>query len=282
MVNRIFTKLRDLICHMGLSVTKCVTMNRLIETERRYEQLSSNIDFLKYLKQDKLPDSLAAIRDVKSQIQQDLFVLLANGFKKNGYFVDFGGTDGVSINNSWILENKYGWDGIVAEPSKQWHRELSKNRKCHISTKCVWKESAQSIVFNETEEAGFSTINTFSSSDRHAEARTNGTQYEVETITLNDLLDTYNAPKVIDYLSIDTEGSEYEILSAFDFDRWDISVITVEHNHTAKREEIKMLLESKGFKRVLMSISQFDDWYVKPKIVDVLKDAFLLEVEEIM
>lgn len=256
-------------------------MDSLVNISRQYNSLSLDIDFCEYLKEQPLKSTLNIIRELKSQIQQDLFVLIAHNFKENGYFIDFGATDGVLNNNSWILENRFGWNGIVAEPSKQWHDELSKNRKCYISTKCVWKESGESILFNETNDAGFSTINTYSDSDHHEESRKNGNLYSVETISLNDLLISANAPQKIDYLSIDTEGSEYEILNAFDFKKWDISVITVEHNFTDKRNMIKILLESKGFNRVLSSISQFDDWYIKPELMNNLQNSFLLEIENI-
>ena len=59
---------------------------------------------------------------------------------------------------------------------------------------------------------------------------------KVETISLNDLLKKFNAPKYIDYLSIDTEGSEFEILSSLDFSKY-ISVITCEHNYSSKRKK---------------------------------------------
>ena len=71
-----------------------------------------------------------------------------------------------------------------------------------------------------------------------------------------------NAPKIIDYLSIDTEGSEYEILKNFDFESYSFRVITVEHNHTDNRELVKVLLTSNGYKRVHEAISDFDDWYI--------------------
>jgi hypothetical protein len=76
------------------------------------------------------------------------------------------------------------------------------------------------------------------------------------------LLKKYDAPNQIDYLSIDTEGSELEILNAFDFSKYSFGVITVEHNHTPQRELLYSLLTSKGYKRIFETVSNIDDWYV--------------------
>ncbi|HMP30954.1 MAG TPA: FkbM family methyltransferase, partial [Saprospiraceae bacterium] len=84
-----------------------------------------------------------------------------------------------------------------------------------------------------------------------------------KTISLVDLLDEYNAPLEIDFLSIDTEGSEFDILNCFNFEKYTFKVIVVEHNYTPNREKIKNLLESKRYKRVLMNVSQWDDWYLR-------------------
>ncbi len=84
----------------------------------------------------------------------------------------------------------------------------------------------------------------------------------MRTISLIDLLEKNNAPEVIDYLSIDTEGSEFEILSAIDFNKYKFSVITCEHNYTEQREKIFQLLTSAGYRRVFENISKYDDWYI--------------------
>jgi hypothetical protein len=94
-------------------------------------------------------------------------------------------------------------------------------------------------------------------------SRQSGKHYGVDTISLNDLLEQFNAPSRIDYLSIDTEGSELRILSSLDFQKYDIRIITVEHNGTQQREKIFSLLSSKGFVRKFQEFSLFDDWYVK-------------------
>lgn len=200
----------------------------------------------------------------KAQLRQDLFALLETGFKKNGFFVEFGATNGVSLSNSYVLEKEFDWAGILAEPSKFWHESLKNNRNVHIETKCVWSTSNELLDFNETEQGSLSTVQEFSHEDTHSASRKNGSVYKVETISLTDLLVKYNAPKHIDFLSIDTEGSEYEILKGLDFTAYTFGVIVVEHNYTALREKIYQLLTDKGYIRKFTAYSQFDDWYIKP------------------
>jgi FkbM family methyltransferase len=209
--------------------------------------------------------------DSRAQLYQDLFVLLMTDKKKNGFFVEFGATNGVKLSNSYLLEKEFGWNGILAEPARGWHEELHKNRCASIDSHCVWKESGKELVFNETSVGEFSTIESFSSADMHSEQRRQGNTYRVESVSLNDLLDGHAAPKLIDYLSIDTEGSEFSILSHFDFSKYDIRIITVEHNYTADREKIYTLLQGKGFVRMFEKYSHWDDWYVKPSGAVCLK-----------
>ena len=74
------------------------------------------------------------------------------------------------------------------------------------------------LIFKESELALYSTIKDLSDKDLHKDLRKRGKTYEVITISLNDLLEKYNAPKYIDYLSIDTEVNEFEILKNLGFD----------------------------------------------------------------
>ena len=207
-------------------------------------------------------DLIRALKISKSQLGQDIFVLSVLGFKRNGFFVEFGSTNGVDYSNTLVMEKIFGWKGILSEPAKTWHRHLSLNRNSFIERKAVWKDSDSKLIFNETDQAEYSTISHFSDLDMHKATRLQGKKYNVETISLNDLLLKYSAPTVIDYLSIDTEGSEIDILESFDFNCYTFSVITVEHNYTEARIRIYDLLTSKGYRRVNEDISQFDDWYV--------------------
>jgi hypothetical protein len=87
-----------------------------------------------------------------------------------------------------------------------------------------------------------------------------GEVIEVTTLSLMDLLDQQGAPAVIDYLSIDTEGSELAIQDGIDWSRYQFRCITVEHNFTEQRQGIQQLLEAQGYRRLEQ---QWDDWYVK-------------------
>jgi FkbM family methyltransferase len=206
---------------------------------------------------------LKAMLHSQSQLGQDIFALFELGFKTGGYFVEFGATDGISLSNTYVLEKEFGWRGIIAEPAMRWHKDLKSNRNCHVELKCVWRDSGSVLTFHETDQGEYSTIDSYSSSDIHNQGRTHGRKYSVSTISLEDLLDKYNAPKTIEYLSIDTEGSEYEILSGVDFNRYNFRVITCEHNFSPQRERVFSLLTEKGYHRQFERISSFDDWYVK-------------------
>jgi FkbM family methyltransferase len=202
------------------------------------------------------------LRKSQSQIRQDLFVLHQLNFKQNGYFVEFGATNGIDLSNSYLLETEYGWNGILVEPAKVWHPDLLKNRRAKIDTRCVYKTSGESILFNESKDPNLSVIDSFSGLDNHTKLRSSGNQYFVETISLIDLLNQYSAPEEIDYLSIDTEGSEFDILENFDFKKYRFKVITCEHNYTANRERLNALFVENGYHKKYENFSLFDDWWV--------------------
>jgi FkbM family methyltransferase len=205
----------------------------------------------------------ANLSSSRAQLMQDLFVLYECDSKRGGFFVEFGATDGVAINNTVLLERGFGWNGVLAEPARSWHEQLKANRRCTISTDCVWRASGEKLLFNETSEGEYSTLATLSSSDGHAPRRVHGHHYEVPTISLADLLQQARAPRRIEYLSVDTEGSELDILAAFDFRQYEFQVITVEHNYTPNRGHLHELLTRQGYLRKFEALSQWDDWYVR-------------------
>ena len=211
---------------------------------------------IKYLMSEYLSKS-------ESQLGQDVFALCESGGKTNGYFVEFGAGDGKYLSNSFLLEKEFGWTGILSEPNRWLFEHLRVNRpNAILEPSCVWTQTGEALEFNAVNDSYFSTINSFTNSDHHSERRISGQKYSVQTISLFDLLQKYNAPSVIDFLSIDTEGSEFEILNTFDFSMYSFKAISCEHNFTSSRESIFELLTHNGYRRVHEGFSNHDDWYV--------------------
>ena len=212
-----------------------------------------------------------------SQIQQDLFVawVLKEAqkreivSKKSYFFVEFGATNGYKLSNTFYLEKILNWNGILCEPARIWQDELKRIRSCAVDFRCVYSESGITLRFSESTDPELGTLSEFRFTDEHSESRKGGKEYEVESVSLEDLLDSHKAPMEIDYLSVDTEGSEFEILKRFDFNKFSFNVITVEHNFTPKREQMYNLLTACGYVRVLSQVSEQDDWYVSERIVDI-------------
>jgi FkbM family methyltransferase len=200
----------------------------------------------------------------RSQLSQDLFVLNQLDFKNQGFYVEFGGCDGLLFSNTYILENEFGWTGIIAEPAIVWQDALRRNRpNSIIENKAVATKSGQLLKFRESSLGELSSLEIFAEKNSFLTMGDKGKSYFVETISLNDLLDKYDAPKTIDFLSVDTEGSEFEILRTLDFKTRTYSVICVEHNFKPQRISIYKLLTENGYKRVLSHISLWDDWYIR-------------------
>jgi len=179
----------------------------------------------------------------EAQLQQDLWAL--NQFMKShnqngesGYFVEFGATDGITLSNTFLLEEAFGWTGILCEPATSFHRELTDNRKAKIDKRCVFSKSGDLIEFHEVQNRELSGIKEFQHIGGWELERKNYNTYAVESVTLNDLLISNDCPSIINYMSIDTEGSEYEILKNFPFHKWDIECLTIEHSYSENKSKI--------------------------------------------
>jgi FkbM family methyltransferase len=197
-----------------------------------------------------------------SQLGQDLWVLEQTGYKRGGFFVEFGATDGVLLSNTWLLEKEFGWRGICVEPNPALFEQLRLNRSCAVSDACIAGETGKEVDFVFAD--AFGSMAEYAASDHHAATRQayaeTGAVGKLKTTSLHDLLCQLSAPREIDYISIDTEGSELEILAAFPFDKWDVQLFTVEHNFTPHRGKLRELLSHHGYRCVER---EWDDWYVK-------------------
>jgi FkbM family methyltransferase len=198
-----------------------------------------------------------------SQLKQDIAIVDFYKQKQNGFFVDIGASDGITISNTYLLEKKYNWKGICVEPVQSVFDQLVKNRKAYCSNKAVFSKSNEIVKFDISHYNGnaeLSGIQEFIDYHKHR-VDEDKTTVDVITITINDLLEQANAPSFMEYLSIDTEGSELEILKELRFDKYMFGRIDLEHNHQEPRRSLmRELLTSNGYN--YLKENAVDDCYV--------------------
>jgi FkbM family methyltransferase len=196
-----------------------------------------------------------------SQIDQDLHVLRFFCNEKNLFFLDIGANDGKTLSNSYLLEKEYNWNGICAEPLPNAFKKLKTCRNVICDNRAVFSTTGLILKFSESEL--LSGITEYI--DRYPQAK-NGKQIDVNTITLQDLLLEHKAPNIIHYLSLDTEGTELEILKSVNLETYKFIYINLEHNFIEpRRTEIKNLLTSNGY--IYKGQNKWDDDYIHESVL---------------
>lgn len=261
MRNAIRRLVKVLTASLSVAIIREETLHELVASRNSLESLArwTSPEVPEKLRTHIIRESAKS----RSQLQQDLLVCFIYPDKNSErFFVEFGATDGISLSNTFLLETSLNWTGILCEPAQVWHSKLKSNRQCIVDFSCVHPQSNLEVLFSQTDNPELSTISGYSDNDLHSTNRKKKTEYLVTTVSLDDLLKRHKAPREITYLSVDTEGSEFEILESFPFENWKISIISVEHNYTSSREKIDTLLKSKGFQNILPETSLFDGWYL--------------------
>ena len=209
------------------------------------------------------------IDHAEAQLFQDCFALSVLGSDRPRTYCEFGAKDGKFLSNTHLLDTQYGWSGIVAEPARCWHDKLWQNRPDAMKdTRCVWQRTGATLDFIEAGDGEFSTLSAHAASDHHTERRaTNSRHYQVETVSLAELLEAHGYGDGVDFLSIDTEGSEVEILENFDLSKRPVGVICVEHNMTKQESVLDDLITSQNYRRCLEPWSRWDAWYVHESLL---------------
>ena len=256
------------------SFAKAKNLDNKLLLSQAFEQNVLIEDNKKFLK--NFIDSFDGLKNIKSQLYQDVFASFIVGNKFNKTFLEFGATNGIDLSNSFVLETFSGWEGALSEPSPQWHEALKENRKkASIITKCIWSRSGERLDFFMSDNGVLSTISDFIESDKKSmpgntqERKKSGKLISVETISLNDVIKQYFSNLAPSYISIDTEGSDYEILRSFALDIYRPKLFTIEHNFTDYQQKIDDLMKSNNYIRVFKTLTAFDAWYVS---VDTLKE----------
>jgi FkbM family methyltransferase len=200
----------------------------------------------------------------QSQICQDIFCVLAHHEKRNGFFVEVGVGTGTSISNTYLLEKNFGWTGLLVEPCRSFHDSISRDRSAKLDTRAASSRDSGEIQFHEAIGDGeFSFSDNAKTSLEKAQVKMATTSYAVPTTTLNRIFAEQAVPGKIDFLSLDTEGSELDILRGLDLSKYQIGAMCIEHNNRQGFvEELDKMLLPQGFARVLPLSSRYDAWYI--------------------
>lgn len=180
-----------------------------------------------------------------------------------GYFVEVGAGNGVKFSNTLFLEN-HGWTGILIEPNKTAFKKLRKIRSSILCDSACFDISGQFVKFTETREGEYSAFTSLYMNPLSNESkRSPVSSYLVRTITLDELFEQFNSPKIIDFLTIDTEGSEIQVINGINFKKYKFKIICIEMNYSKiKSEIINKKLQAEGYMQILKSLSSFDTWFI--------------------
>jgi FkbM family methyltransferase len=205
-----------------------------------------------------------------SQYKQDLF-LNKKIFKEkeHGVFIDIGANDGISHSNSYFFEKELGWTGLCIEPNWNVFEKLKTNRKCTLIHGCCSDKNSKEIFLNVEGYCEMLSGLKHKYDPRHLkrlneEILIHGGlvhELEVQCFEINTLLKENNFID-IDFISIDTEGGEIDILKSINFSDFKIKVIIIENNY--KIDSINSFMNSRNFSKV--KDLQADEVYVNKKV----------------
>lgn len=243
----------------GFGIIRTSSILELNTQREELENYVRNLElFIKLQPHSRFEKGLFSSKLSKSQIGADIFALNALNFKENGYFIECGAGDGVHLSNTLLLEKRFGWTGILVEPNKRFHDNITRMRSTPLEKRLLGHRTGELVAFKEFHVGELSGVhNTIGNSNENIKD-----EYFVDSLSLLDLLDLHAAPREIDYFSLDVEGYEYEILKDFDFSKYIFRTLSIEHNFSSDRKNIFDLLTQNGYYRVHENLSGFDDYYV--------------------
>lgn len=197
--------------------TTCIEENQLKDIKSHLFYINRKINddhnlLVKYILENTYKDNRFGLKSY-SQLGQDNFVYDILEMKKRGIFVDIGASEPITYSNTYGLETQLDWTGVLVESNSDMQIML--------------KEQRRSKVY----QSGFI--------------------YKDGNSNINDILLETNATH-IDYLSVDIDGDEYEVIKTIDFNKFTFSIIDVEHdiyrhNKLDKRNNISNHLSFNGY-----------------------------------
>ena len=213
------------------------------------------------------PQTTTKEQQYNGQIKQDKFVLNLTNFKKNGFFIEIGSNHPKINNNSYILEKKFNWKGIMIEYDEKWLNLYKTERK-----------NSHHIIYDAVKIDYNLLLEKY-----NAPRNIDYLQIDLEVVN----------------------GSTLKVLHHFDknvFDKYKFGVITFEHDHyrdngkwSITRNISRDIFKKRGYIRIFSDVNQnntrknkegtkkiiiFEDWYVHPDLINTDYINYLIKVNE--
>jgi len=205
------------------------------------------------------------------QTGEDYLIWKALGEKPNGFYVDVGAADGKKFSNSYFFY-KQGWRGICIEPNKESFERLIEKRKEDTCIRCaIGSQRSDGITFYSKGLNSSINIDGYIE-QRKLSGRSTGLEkndYEETVVpmdTLNNILESNSISK-IDFISIDVEGYESEVLRGFNLSKYKPSLLVIEEGfeEESKSKEIRDILFESNYKKVCKIKNNF--FYAQDQVI---------------
>lgn len=148
--------------------------------------------------------------------------------------------DALDLTNTLALERK-GWTGLCVEPNSDYWYGLA-HRKCTVVGALVSGTAPQKVKVKFRGVYG-GVVGKLDNKLANRKKEPDAPEVTRYTAPIREMLQKFKVPTTIDYMSLDVEGSEYEIMKDFPFDTYTIRVLTVERPN----KKLKKLFEEKGY-----------------------------------
>lgn len=181
-----------------------------------------------------------------SQYGEDLVAWKMFKSKRNGFYIDIGAHHPFRYSNTQLLYVN-GWEGINIDPSPKVKQMFDRVRNRDNNLAIAVGKKINGGTFYLFSDSAFNTLNKEIAEKVNAsgQSRLIGTQ-KIAINTLNAIFTKYAKHKQIDFLNIDTEGTELEILQSNNWKRFKPQVICIENFRN--KSAISEFLSQKGYK----------------------------------
>jgi FkbM family methyltransferase len=263
--------IKILVANLGYYVVKKSTLDEMktdvVSTVKNVINSTADKDLIQNFFGFLVSDSISDAPLSKSQLGQDFFALATSNGGVNKFFIEIGGGDPIISSNSYLLQKGYGWKGIIVEPNPKFI-DLILSERCQDG-------DVELYPFAIAEKEGTSdflpigligTLPECIDGDFHGKQRrqllSEQKLIKIEKKSPKTFVEEVVNGRKIDFLSVDTEGSEWEIIKNWPFEACKPHAICVEVNNRAWKLELTSFLISQGYSQKMEAMSKFDSWFI--------------------